>query len=213
MIKPWHQLRHFKDIKDRRRLSNKNFTILSTNCIGGVMYHNLNLKFLSPTINLWISPHDYIKILKSPQRYFSNMNMTQIKKKNINYPIGKLDDVTVYGQHYNDFNELKAKWNERKERINWNNIFIFMIERDGCTYQDLLEFDKLPYKNKVVFTKKKYKNVKSSLVLPNSYDIKNKNVNNLLVYPSYFSIFKILDEFDYVKFFNEEGIHLYKERD
>lgn len=141
------------------------------------------------------------------------MNMTQIKKKNINYPIGKLDDVTVYGQHYNDFNELKAKWNERKERINWNNIFIFMIERDGCTYQDLLEFDKLPYKNKVVFTKKKYKNVKSSLVLPNSYDIKNKNVNNLLVYPSYFSIFKILDEFDYVKFFNEEGIHLYKERD
>lgn len=88
-----------------------------------------------------------------------------------------------------------------------------MIERDGCTYQDLLEFDKLPYKNKVVFTKKKYKNVKSSLVLPNSYDIKNKNVNNLLVYPSYFSIFKILDEFDYVKFFNEEGIHLYKERD
>lgn len=64
MIKPWHQLRHFKDIKDRRRLSNKNFTILSTNCIGGVMYHNLNLKFLSPTINLWISPHDYIKILK-----------------------------------------------------------------------------------------------------------------------------------------------------
>lgn len=83
--------------------------------------------------------------------------MTQIKKKNINYPIGKLDDVTVYGQHYNDFNELKAKWNERKERINWNNIFIFMIERDGCTYQDLLEFDKLPYKNKVVFTKKNIK--------------------------------------------------------
>ncbi|MFZ2685593.1 MAG: DUF1919 domain-containing protein, partial [Lactobacillus amylovorus] len=86
------------------------------------------------------------------------------------------------------------------------------IERDGCTYQDLLNFDRLPYKNKVVFTQKKYKDVKSSMVLPNSYDKENKNVNNLLQYKSSFSILETIDEFDYVSFFNSEGLHLYKEK-
>ena len=211
-MKPWRKLRSLKDIGDKNRLRNENFTIFSTNCIGGIIYHNLKLRFLSPTINLWISPKDYIKLLKDPQKYLSNSDMHEIKIENIDYPVGRLDDITIYGQHYKDFDELKYKWNERKKRINWDNIFVFMIERDGCTYRDLLDFDKLPYKNKVVFTQKKYKDIKSCMVLPNSYDEENKNVNNLLQYKSYFSILETIDEFDYVRFFNGEGRHLYKEK-
>lgn len=177
-----------------------------------VIYHNLKLRFLSPTINLWISPKDYIKLLKDPQKYLSNSDMHEIKIENIDYPVGRLDDITIYGQHYKDFDELKYKWNERKKRINWDNTFVFMIERDGCTYRDLLDFDKLPYKNKVVFTQKKYKDIKSCMVLPNSYDEEKKNVNNLLQYKSSFSILETIDEFDYVRFFNGEGRHLYKEK-
>lgn len=211
-MKPWRKLRSLKDIGDKNRLRNENFTIFSTNCIGGIIYHNLKLRFLSPTINLWISPKDYIKLLKDPQKYLSNSDMHEIKIENIDYPVGRLDDITIYGQHYKDFDELKYKWNERKKRINWDNIFVFMIERDGCTYRDLLDFDKLPYKNKVVFTQKKYKDIKSCMVLPNSYDEENKNVNNLLQYKSSFSILETIDEFDYVRFFNGEGLHLYKEK-
>ena len=212
MKKPWRRLRSLKDSNDRNKLHNENFTIFSTNCIGGIIYHNLKLRFLSPTINLWISPKDYIKLLKDPQKYLSNSDMHEIKIENIDYPVGRLDDITIYGQHYKDFDELKYKWNERKKRINWDNIFVFMIERDGCTYRDLLDFDKLPYKNKVVFTQKKYKDIKSCMVLPNSYDEENKNVNNLLQYKSSFSILETIDEFDYVRFFNGEGLHLYKEK-
>lgn len=170
------------------------------------------MRFLSPTINLWISPEDYIKLLKEPQKYLSNSDMHEIEIDNIDYPVGRLDDITIYGQHYKDFDELKYKWDERKKRINWDNTFVFMIERDGCTYQDLLDFDKLPYKNKVVFTQKKYKDIKSCMVLPNSYDEENKNVNNLLQYKSSFSILETIDGFDYVRFFNGEGRHLYKEK-
>lgn len=212
MKKPWRKLRSLKDIIDRERLYDKNFTIFSTNCIGGIIYHNLKLRFLSPTINLWISPKDYIKLLEDPQKYFSNSDMHEIKIENINYPVGRLNDITVYGEHYSSFDELRNKWNERKKRINWGNIFVFMIERDGCTYQDLRDFDKLPYKNKVVFTKKRYENIKSSIVLPDSYDEENENVNNLLQYKSSFSILETIDEFDYVRFFNGEGRHLYKEK-
>lgn len=212
MKKLWRRLRSLKDSNDRNKLHNENFTILSTNCIGGIIYHNLKLRFLSPTINLWISPKDYIKLLKDPQKYLSNSDMHEIKIENIDYPVGRLDDITIYGQHYKDFDELKYKWNERKKRINWDNTFVFMIERDGCTYRDLLDFDKLPYKNKVVFTQKKYKDIKSCMVLPNSYDEEKKNVNNLLQYKSSFSILETIDEFDYVRFFNGEGRHLYKEK-
>lgn len=206
------KLRFLKDFNDKKRLHNENFTLFSTNCIGGVIYHNLKLRFLSPTINLWISPKDYIKLLKDPQKYFFDSDMHEIRIENIDYPVGRLNDIIVYGQHYDNFNELKYKWNERKKRINWDNIFVFMIERDGCTYQDLLDFDRLPYKNKVVFTQKKYKDIKSCMVLPNSYDEENKNVNNLLQYKSSFSILETIDEFDYVRFFNGEGRHLYKEK-
>ena len=38
--------RYFKDSNDIKRLENKNFTIFSSNCIGGIIYHNLHLKFL-----------------------------------------------------------------------------------------------------------------------------------------------------------------------
>lgn len=115
MKKPWRKLRFLKDNSDRKRLYNKNFTIFSTNCIGGVIYHNLGLKFLSPTINLWISPEDYIKLLKDPQKYLLNSDMHEIKMKNIDYPVGRLNDITIYGQHYINFDELKYKWNERKK--------------------------------------------------------------------------------------------------
>lgn len=50
------------------------------------------------------------------------------------------------------------------------------------------------------------------MVLPNSYDEENKNVNNLLQYKSPFSILETIDGFDYVRFFNGEGLHLYKEK-
>lgn len=37
----------------RHKLKNENFTIISNNCIAGVLYKDLNKKFNSPTINLY----------------------------------------------------------------------------------------------------------------------------------------------------------------
>ena len=36
------------------------FTIISSNCIGGVIYSDLHRKFLSPTINLFFSAKDFL---------------------------------------------------------------------------------------------------------------------------------------------------------
>ena len=46
----------------REKLKNNDFTIISSECAGGVIYHDLGLRFDSPTINLWFKPDDYLKI-------------------------------------------------------------------------------------------------------------------------------------------------------
>ena len=40
--------------KNRRLLKNRDIPIISANCVGGVIYHDLGLAFNSPTINLFL---------------------------------------------------------------------------------------------------------------------------------------------------------------
>lgn len=39
----------------KKKLRNDNFVILSSNCIGGCLLHDLGLEFTTPTINLTIT--------------------------------------------------------------------------------------------------------------------------------------------------------------
>lgn len=194
--------RVFKDKRDKRNLKNKDFSIFASNCIGGIIYHNLGERFLSPTVNLWIKPSDYIKMLANPEHYFTPGKMKEFKNSNTDFPVGIIDDIKIFGVHYSSFNQLEKKWDERCTRINWDNVIVFMIQRDGATHDDLIAFDKLPYAKKVVFTKKNYQDIKSGFVLPNTYDVKNNNVNNLCIFKNGHSNIRVIDEFDYVDFIN-----------
>lgn len=190
--------------RNKIRLNNYDFTIFSSNCIGGVLYHDLGLRFLSPFINMYIKPKDFIKFLKFPKKY---LEYPLVEKKNLseNYPVATLNDITIYGVHYDNFEHLKNKWDERKIRINWNNIYVIMVERDGCTIDDLYEFDKLGYKNKIVFTDKFISDINSSYYIKGTKnnDIENK-VIDLTKYEKNISGKRIIDKFDYVSFFNKK---------
>ena len=80
-----------------------------------------------------------------------------------------------------------------------------MIERDGCTYEDILEFDKLAYKNKVVFVSKEMTEIKSAIHIPKDNETINGKiqVKNLLEYRNKLVGKRDIDMFDYIKFFNE----------
>ena len=56
--------------KRNKKLKNKNFTIISNNCWGGMIYESYNLRKDSPTIGLFIMPKDYIKFIKNLKKYF-----------------------------------------------------------------------------------------------------------------------------------------------
>lgn len=198
-----------ENLRNRRRkseLDNSNFTIISSNCIGGVIYHKLGLKFLSPTINLWFKPKDYLKFLNNLDYYLTSADLKEDIHINLNYPVGALGDgakkVTLYFQHYQTFNQACKKWNSRKTRVNFKNIFIIMTDRDGVDEEALREFDRLPFKNKVILTGKKYPEIKSSLYIPNCLD--NNHLGD--VFQKNFLTGKSkLDSFDFIGFLNGNG--------
>lgn len=58
-------LRTALNSENKKRLANRNFTILCNNCVGGVILHELGERFNSPTVNLFFGAEDYIKFWKN----------------------------------------------------------------------------------------------------------------------------------------------------
>ncbi len=187
--------------KNIKRLKNDSFSLVASNCNGSLILHDLGLRFNSPFVNLWIKPKDYIKMLSNFEWYM-NQELKFVKEDGIDYPIGIINEVRIYFQHYNSEDEAKTIWQKRKERINYNNLFVMFTERDGCTYEDLKAFDELPFNNKIVFTKKEYPDIKSSFYIKGFED--QPCVGFLYEFMSNKLGYKYYDQFDYVSWFNME---------
>lgn len=102
--------------------------------------------------------------------------------------------------HYKSFEQSKKIWEERLTRLNLNNLFIMMTDRDECDEQIIQRFDALPYKNKIIFTHLPYPNIKSAIYIKGFEN--EKEVGHLYEYTSFFSIKKYYDNLNYVKWFN-----------
>ena len=184
---------------NRKELTNKDFSLLSSNCNGAFILHDLKLGFKSPTVNLFISANDYIKFLEGLD-YYLNCDLVEVVDEKYNYPLGALDEIIIHFMHYNNFEEARNIWGLRLERFNKENLFIMMTDRDGCTDEIIRRFQNLSYKHKVIFTHKPYPEIKSAVYIKG---FENKlQVGDLFKFKSYLAINKYYDAFDYVKWFN-----------
>ena len=94
------------------------------------------------------------------------------------------------------FDEAIAKWNDRKNRIDKNNMGVMLTNYAGG--HDLLKrFDALPYEHKVVFVPKPVEDIKSAFYLKN-YDAGNKDLYRTVSLTGK----RCIDQFDYVGFIN-----------
>lgn len=184
----------------RRRLKNKDFSILSDNCNSGIILHDLGQRFNSPTVNLYFEPADFIKFLKNPQKY---LNADPIQTESDEpFPVGKIDDITVFFMHYPDFNNAREQWKKRSARVNFDNLFVMMTDKNGCTYEQIADFDSLPYAHKVIFTHKPYPEFKSACCIKGFEN--DGEVGVLSDWKPGFLKRRYLDDFDYVAFLNGE---------
>ena len=115
----------------RKRIKNKDFTILCSNCIGGIIYNRLGLQFRSPTINLWMRQRDCIKLAANIEKY--RTHQLQFIETAYGYPVALLDDITIFFNHSPDEQSAAADWYRRMERVNAKNVFVIIYDRENLT--------------------------------------------------------------------------------
>ena len=120
-------------------------TVISANCVGAFILHDLHQPFNSPFVNLYLSPQDFFALF-TKYRFLphSTSHIRTNRKKVIqweNLPILKfiLCIITVS-------KKLMKKWQLRTSRMKLDNLFIMMTDRDGVTEKDIQLFDQLPFK-------------------------------------------------------------------
>lgn len=206
--KCWNlRLKAYLQLK-RRRLKNHDFSLITQNCIGGIMSHDLQERFNSPTVNLWFKPEDFL-VFVDDLDYYLNAEIVEAFEEGIDYPIGRIyrseHYITIYFEHYRTFEDAVAKWKERAGRVRKDNLFVvFEYPAINDTLEEQKEmkkkFDAIPYKNKIMITK--------------CSDLSSDNIVHLHFYDETFfpgkilkrknrvSVKRFLDDCDYVSFLN-----------
>lgn len=186
--------------KMRAQLKNKDITFLTPNCLGGILFHDLGLKFMSPTVNLMMTQTDFVKFVTHLDDYLTK-DFKFFKHPEYTCPCATLGDITVHFTHYTSEDEAVMKWKERVKRINKDNLFIFCEERDGITKEEIKVLGKIKARGIVVFTAKEYKDIPYTLYLPKYHD--DGEVGNILARNYYNDSRDYEKYFDFVKWFNE----------
>ncbi|GAB2021898.1 hypothetical protein RyT2_09720 [Pseudolactococcus yaeyamensis] len=180
----------------QKKILDKNFSIISNNCWGGSVYRHYNLPYLSPTIGLYLFPEDYLKFINNLHQYISDdlmiispqesLHFNELKKKGqTDVPIGRIDDIEIVFLHYKSPEEALYKWNERKQRINFENLIFKFSEMNGATRLELEKFAMFPATKKVMFISDHTAQSLDSAVLYKKYEGAPEIVNDTVYYDKY----------------------------
>ena len=126
-------------------------SMISQNCIGGLLMHEYHMKFLTPTINCYMSMPDFVSFCENlPGNLKSDL---QEKKDETDhaFPVAKLGELELIAVHYKTFDDFRNAWYRRRQRVNLNRVLLIMTDRDGFTADLLPRIAKLPYE-KVLFS-------------------------------------------------------------
>ena len=97
-----------------------------------------------------MSPSDFV-IFVQHLKEFKNSRLHFIETES-NYPVGyikhKEQKVFLTFMHYKTKKEAAEKWHDRYSRVNNDNLFLIMTDRDGCDDTTIKQFFELPYKKK-----------------------------------------------------------------
>lgn len=195
----------------RSKNKNQDFTLISRDCVGGVLYHQLGLKFLSPTINLFLNPTDFNYFCLYLEDYIDG-RLEEYKGDDIDYPVGVLypkkgskcdKHVRLGFMHYDSFIEAADKWEERKKRINWNNIYVlsticYPLEIAELSPELIKKWNDIKYK-KVMLVDKKY-GFDNEFVIDKPSDCEEYA---WLLYSPNNSWKRVFNQFNFIKFLNK----------
>lgn len=134
-------------------MKDSNISIISNNCWGGIICRTLGIECRSPFKNLAIQEADYLKLLGRFE-YYMGCDLTFLEyafntNSKKNYPVMLLDDVKVHCNHDTNPEEAAAKWNRRRAKLNYANLFVEMYTESRAMMEAFLKID--GYKRKLCF--------------------------------------------------------------
>ena len=184
----------------RKEIRNKNVSFLCPDCLGGILFHDLGLQFRSPTVNLMLTQPDFVKFVLDLDHYLS-LELEFFKDEVYTFPCAKLGDITLYFTHYHSEQHAAEKWHERAKRLDRDNLFVLLLERDGLTEAQIRSLADLPVRGLVVFTANDYPDIPYALHVPRL--VVNGEVEKTLQLSPLTGLRGYEASFDFVKWFNE----------
>lgn len=187
-----------------KRCNTEKCCIICNNCTGGMILHDLGLRFDSPTINtLFFSADDFLFFANNIKSIFE-CEIVKICDSGYPYPVGGIKlgnrEIKIGFVHYSTFEEAKKKWIDRFKRVDFDKILV-LWEGNGLNDNDLELLDKMSF-HKLVFSipNKKYSDKYPFYLGSNIYN--NWYPGKILDYKHPYSLKRYLDDFDYIRFIN-----------
>lgn len=164
VLKYWYR-RQFRN--ELRTCQNSKFSIISSNCIGGLPYKIMGQMYRTPTIGLFFFAPCFIKLASRPSYYLSQPlvfidgsayeGVNGMTTKTLRYPIGRIGDIEVHFLHYPNRYVAAEQWNRRLARLDLGRAYYVMTDRDLCTKETIDKYSNLPHLRKLIFTSQAHK--------------------------------------------------------
>lgn len=194
----------------RLRLHNRDFSLITNNCIAGIIYHDLGLPFLTPTVNLFFEDDDFFRFTGDLD-YYLNCEVEELREAGVSYPVGLLrrgeETVKIHFMHYVSFQQAASKWKERASRVRLDNLYvIFEYPATEETEEQQLDvkkqFDAIPCPRKVMLTKKRSPLSGNDVCCLDFYE-QDYYPGKFIAPNKRLPCRRYLDSFDYITFFNQ----------
>lgn len=207
-INSWHRLKRERWIKHlRKENQNHDFSLITNNCVGGIIYHDLGEQFRSPTVNLWIPNNCFLQFAQDLEYYLA-CEIRETPDESKPYPVGTIipkDDqhipIVVNFMHFSSFEEGYRKWKERSTRVNYDKLYFIWEYYGENTTKWLEEFDRWDVR-KLAIVHEPISGIQNCIVT-NCYDEDPYNGKILAVIEKTGK--RYLDEIDYIGFLNKKG--------
>ena len=197
----------FYDRSCRRRIRNTDFTIIAPNCYAGIMYHRLGMRFTSPTINCYFPVRkEYLEFCSNLKYYLEqDIHIEFSDQYEGMFPVGNIDGIHIVFNHYKTCELAYEKWNKRKQLVNYDNLFFIFDDIADAEYEDLVKFNTIPCRGKVIFTAKKYPALENTVVV--SKFAKSGIMRHYLIHKNpYTGKYPTDQDFDFVDWLNGKGL-------
>jgi len=135
-------------LRMRRALRVSGFTLLTNNCLGGLLYHELGHPFLSPLINIYMNNADFLRLCAELPAHLA-LPLEFLDAPGADCPVAKLGTLTIKFPHEPSEESARANWERRKARVRTDRLYVIFLDIGNATEAERAAFDALPQENRL----------------------------------------------------------------